>query len=261
MITLQKFILNQTFSFAPNKLYLFSLRFMSNLMAVGTKISWPTRKALIMIIYYHNQYLRSINFGPNMNFQMIQVFEKMIKQHPKIGQHVIDTYYPNLKIPTNDIQYYYPKALLFDSKHQQSITLDVLVTTIISETTLKNSPLFEKGKLYIISGANCEVIKRELCQIPLTETGQTCPDYYYAHFDNVLLWDKHFDFKSGKFKINSGHIAIATTPEMYEDMSKNLLFNQYKFYQNHPIVNKKLRELLFSEDLSWVNVIMIFNFS
>ena len=154
MITLQKFILNQTFSFAPNKLYLFSLRFMSNLMAVGTKISWPTRKALIMIIYYHNQYLRSINFGPNMNFQMIQVFEKMIKQHPKIGQHVIDTYYPNLKIPTNDIQYYYPKALLFDSKHQQSITLDVLVTTIISEQDVINfiktiswSDIIEKAQL------------------------------------------------------------------------------------------------------------------
>ena len=193
-------------------------------VAKGTLLDYNDYKDISKILYFNNQYLFNLNLRDSIDKQTFKFYQDIIFINPKFFQHIISVTYPEASYSADELRAFFPNIMIDGGKKDLFITEDVLVAATAASTIKKNS-IFEKGLLTVLS---CDYDPKSKKKVSdpnaFIQTKQDHPDYIYIYRPSSNfsgIWVRYYDYKTGKFNINTGHIICTSNFKEYEDVLCN----------------------------------------
>jgi len=221
----------------------------SSTMAAGTKIYGEQKIRLNNILYLHNYYLRNLKDPKNSSTELLEFIEETFFIDPKLTQHILSIYYPTYSFSLDDLRFRYPKIGITNPNSSVYASFDIVFPTIVAKKIMLKNPIFKEGHISVLGYS--DNFKPELTKIAYNQTEQPNPDYYYVYNKDNNKWERYLDLKTGKFKVNTGHIVCAREGQIYEDLSKFILVGQKLSYASNSEIQKELTSLFDNKNLTW----------
>lgn len=207
-------------------------------------------------LYFHNQYLFKLKTSQDVDFQTFKLYAEIMLKNPKIFQHILSVAYPKASYSLYELRAFFSKINIDGGQANLFVKEDVVVAATAANV-MKENIIFKKGSLTVLACDYDETKnKKEIKNlVALAQTKQEHPDYCYVYKsmdsnNNNGLWQRYYDFKTGKFNIDTGHIYCVSNLHDYEEKVKHHLHGQYSFYREVEI-QKKYKEILNDTSLTW----------
>jgi len=257
MLTLRKFY--PTISLIPKTSPNMVTRFPS-FVAEGTLLVNKDYGHLRKLLYNHNKHLSNLDFGENIDSQMISFYDDVLFIAPKIVQHIMSVTYPRAAYSKSILSATYPNINIDSGKNPLFVTEDVITTTVVAGGVMKRQSIFQGGQLIVLAcdEHNPLKTKKEVKnKVALAQTKQEHPDYYYAYKPsstdkNSGIWQRYYDFKAGDFKIDTGHIVCFSNKEEYETRVGHHLYAQHNLYKTvNRDIDDQFTKIIGNPKLTW----------
>lgn len=225
-------------------------------VAQGTLIHGSEYSQILKILTWHNNYLFYLDFMQDLDHQTFKFYRDIMFVNPKFFQHIMSILYPNAQYSLITLKQLYPNIFIDSSKLY--ITEDVVVTATATDI-MQKAPVFSKGNLAVLA---CEYNPKEkmkpIHEKALMQTNQKHPDFLYnavykLNNKNNLVWERFYDWKTGKIEINSGHVLCFSNLKDYEYEVPQLLNAQAKKYSHISSIKNELNNLFNDKSLTWAN--------